>query len=191
MNSREIIRQFVNMARHPEAKDYEMAITNELKMPFCIIHLDNGIMYNSDINGEWGINKKRVSGFHNGSRMVGTKFTFDNSRVNKYKHDYKPGYYYDLINEEELVTYNLLPENILGRPITAFDVCWALNKKQSKHYYFATDNGIWAGYGLKDKCEGIIALMVEFKTKESDGTDIFSTEWSDDTSDTIVKLINL
>ena len=76
-----------------------------------------------------------------------------------------------------------------------------MNKKQSKYHYFATDNGIWAGYGLKDKCEGIIALIVEFKTKESDGTDIFlrmwgdeesgDYNWSDDTSDEIVKLINL
>ena len=151
MKSREIIHEFVNMARHPEAKDLAEALNEEKSHKDCLIQLD---CYKNIMTMEIFLLKWQ-------------------------DHQSKWG------------ACELLPHKILGRPITAFDVCCALNKKQSEYYYFATDNGIWAGYGLKDKCEGIIALMVEFKTKESDGTDIFSTEWSDDTSDTIVKFINL
>ena len=162
MKSREIIHKFVNMARHPEAKDLPEALEMETKFDNCLIEYKNYQYKILDQNNK----SKSINGLfiyiqNNEISCQGKTFIS--------KGEYK----------------------ILGRPITAFDVCWALNKKQPEHYYFATDNGIWASYELKDKCEGIIALTVEFKTKESDGTDIFSTEWSDDTSDTIVKLINL
>ena len=88
---------------------------------------------------------------------------------------------------------------ILGRPITASDVCWALNKKYNPRYYFDlklyNSNNDSLSQFIKisahssknaDK-EGLIY----FEAMKQDGTKTFHTEWSDDTSDKITKLINL
>lgn len=121
----------VIMNRHHGVESLEEALGMELKTPFCTIYLDNGVMYCSDINGKWDINKERVHRYYDGSRMNGLDFTFDNSRVVKIKQD-RAGCdisYYELIDEKELITYHLSTEDILGRLITLecllkiFDKC--------------------------------------------------------------------
>ena len=114
----------VIMNNNPTAKSLEEALEMELKTPFCTIYLDNGVMYCSDINGKWDINKERVHRYYDGSRMNGLDFTFDNSRVVKIKQD-RAGCdisYYELIDEKELITYHLSTEDILGRLITLEDI---------------------------------------------------------------------
>jgi hypothetical protein len=114
----------VIMNRHHGVESLEEALEMELKTPFCTIYLDNGVMYCSDINGKWDINKERVHRYYDGSRMNGLDFTFDNSRVVKIKQD-RAGCdisYYELIDEKELITYHLSTEDILGRLITLEDI---------------------------------------------------------------------
>ena len=175
MNSREIIHKFVNMARHPEAKDLAEALEMETKYDDCLYECQM-VKYGED-------------SIHY-AKMTKLEYFKKSLEINNV--------YLDLDNLSFSILATLKPRlahlkiiDALGRPITAFDVCWALNKKQSEHYYFATDNGIWSGFRLKNTCEGLVVLNIEFETKKPDGTDIFSTEWTDDTSDKIVKLINL
>ena len=73
---------------------------------------------------------------------------------------------------------------ILGRPITAFDVCWALNKKQSEHHYFADECGISDYYSVYRTIQN---ETLEFETIKPDGTHTTLEDWDNKICKTIAR----
>jgi hypothetical protein len=173
MHAKEKIRQFVIMARHPEAKSYEEAIIKEKTFFGCMLELDkNSKHYNSwcdSINLQSNI---VIKGYCDSAYMVGDK--------NHYHCEYISGN-----NVSSLF-------KILGRPITAFDVCWALNKKYNPKnmYYFDLKP-----YVINNSPQLMIVLghsdTVYFDIIKSNGTHTVLEDWSDKTCEQIVKLIDL
>jgi hypothetical protein len=95
MNAKEKIRQFVIMARHPEAKSYEEALSIETE-------------YKDNLYEWFYINTK------------GKRITQISNKVPSYNKGFQN----------------------LGRPITALDVCWALNKKTGEFDFGIERRGI-------------------------------------------------
>lgn len=170
MNNREIIHEFVNMARHPEAKDLAEALNEEAKIFGCLVDCSMG----------YDMPPRKITpiidfNFYNEPFVA----INNNAKLsNVYKNNHK----------------------ILGRPITAFDVCWALEKNfkknwngMEKHYpelqikFFAEPNIIHLGrtMGSMFHCFAIIEYI------KQDGTYTTLDEWSDEVCDRIAELINL
>ena len=176
MNNREIIHQFVNMVgRHPEAKDLAEALNEEAKIFGCLVDCD-----------------LIVRRYLTPARTITPIIAF-----NRYNEPFVA-----INNDTELFCLHKkykLNDKILGRPITAFDVCWALNRKHNPTYYFDLKLYNFNNDSLS-QCIKISAHssknadkegLIYFEAMKKDGTKTFHTEWSDDTSDKIVKLINL
>jgi len=141
MKSREIIHEFVNMARHPEAKDLAEALNEEKSHKDCLIQLDC-------------------------DKSIMTMEIF----LLKWQH-----------HQSKWGACELLPHKILGRPITAFDVCWALQKTHTDLMIrFNGGNSIMVGRMLGGKFDCWFWL----EAKNTDG-DIFLTEWGDEVCDKI------
>jgi len=139
MNAQEKIRQFVNKARHDEAKSYEEALSMETE-------------YKDNLYEWFYINTK------------GKRITQINNKVPSYNQGFK----------------------ILGRPITAFDVCWALQKqdKYMEYRYDINTYGIHIANALKK-------IDIIFPTIKPDGTHTVLEDWDDKICEQIVKLIDL
>lgn len=148
MNSREKIHEFVNMARHPEAKDLAEALNEEKSHKDCLIQLDcdKSIMTMEIFLLKWQ------------------------------DHQSKWG------------ACELLPHKILGRPITAFDVCWALNKKTGEFDFSIERKGISFSRVCTIEADGnLVSCMpslqgskkgiFSFKTIEEDGTHTTLDQW--------------
>lgn len=153
MKSREIIHQFVNMARHPEAKDLAEALEGETKYNNCLIEYKN---YQYQILDQYKYNKNGLFIYIKDDNMGCQGTTF--------------------ISKEEY--------KILGRPITAFDVCWALNKKQSEHHYFADECGISDYYSVYRTIQN---ETLEFETIKPDGTHTTLEDWDNKICKTIAR----
>jgi hypothetical protein len=80
---------------------------------------------------------------------------------------------------------------ILGRPITALDVCWALNKKYVKKdyapFYIYLDNFCYSNGDESHSSESLF----EFPTIKPDGTHTVLEDWDNEICENIVKLIDL
>ncbi len=140
MKSREKIHEFVNMARHPEAKDLAEALKSEQKYDNCeILH------------------------------------TYENKEpriINVQEFDWL---------RSEIYGFETGENKTLGRPITAFDVCWALQKTHTDLMIrFNGGNSIMVGRMLGGKFDCWFWL----EAKNTDG-DIFLTEWGDEVCDKI------
>ena len=141
MNSREKIHEFVNMARHPEAKDLAEALeidTIEYENSYCFDKTRNTICLYHPVK--------------------------------------------NIIKKEQLL--------LLGRPITAFDVCWALNKKTAEFNFSVDTRGISFSRFCKMEADGnLVSCMpslqglkrgkgnIPFKTIEEDGTHTILYQW--------------
>jgi len=153
MTNKEKIRQFVNMARHPEAKSYEEALEVDT------INFENSICFDSVQN--------KICLYHQVKNII------------KPQHIIK-----------------------LGRPITAFDVCWALNKKTGEFDFKIERRGIsftrictMEADGNFVSCMPLLKNIKNgifvFEIIESDGTHTVLEDWDDKVCEDIVKLINL
>jgi len=142
MTPQEKIRQFVIMARHPEAKSYEEALEVDT------INFENSICFDSVQN--------KICLYHQVKNII------------------KPQH---IIN--------------LGRPITAFDVCWALNKKYAKKdyapFYIYLDNFCYSNGDESHSSESLF----DFETIKPDGTHTVLEDWDDEICEKMTKLINL
>ena len=169
MNSREIIRQFVNMARHPKAKDLAEALEMEKLIDGCkILAKLKSASYVKNLYAP--IEEQEYMEFIVNNSGLSTTGAYGTSLFD---------------TDDSIELCNVV---ILGRPITAFDVCWALNKRDFRLRNFTANQiGIFYNTGNdgKDSC------WIKFETIKQDGTHTTLDEWSDDTSDKITKLINL
>jgi len=135
MTLQEKIRQFVIMARHPEAKSYEEALSMETE-------------YKDNLYEWFYINTK------------GKRITQISNKVPSYNKGFQN----------------------LGRPITALDVCWAL-QKQDKYMEYRYDINT---YGIHI-ANAFDKIDIIFPTIKPDGTHTTLQEWSDEVCENIVR----
>lgn len=159
MNPKEKIRQFVIMARYPELS-FEEGLNKESKKDYyCLASLDG----KARTIIEWTMLKE----IHN--KISNKKFTS--------------------IEAVEVDTRKWIDDKltILGRPITAMDVCWALqnNSKNETYTYYVNPKHIHICDPIEAYCQ-----YIEFETIKLDGTHTTLDDWSDEVCEKIVKLIN-
>ncbi len=205
MNTKEKIRQFVNKARHDKAKSYEEAIDSEFGHVLCEVIVKKriecnytGKQFEEDFlclssgytNRDLPIedNLEHPSGYPEYNiiedREVKIVRCLDSNQFD-YCVLYRDPERYFLENE------GCLDYKILGRPITALDVCWALNKKYVKKdyapFYIYLNNFC---YSDGDESHSSASLFV-FEIIKSNGSHTVLEEWSDEVCENIVKLIDL
>ena len=182
MNSREIIHEFVNMARHPEAKSLAEALEME-KLNLKFGH------YISVEQKRYGCDNQFYS-----YKVIGTLKT--NSYIQtpvdglgeKIRGDSENCVQVICcgVDERNVERFRLQDIKFTGRPITAFDVCWALQKTHTDLMIrFNGGNYIRVGRMMG----GQFDCWFWLETKNTDGTDIFLTEWSDEVCDEIAEFI--
>ena len=157
MNSKDKIHEFVKMARHPEAKDLAEALNKESKITGCLIE---------DIESPLAPQYRKIV---RATILWNELDSVGNERYYCYKNNH---------------TYTVVKKQvkILGRPITAFDVCWALNKNKDI-----------------DGCYKLTVCKNNVRIEHFMGTDIMLCdiadktldEWGDEVCDKIGKLIKL
>lgn len=181
MNSREKIHEFVNMARHPEAKDLAEALEMESKFSNCIFKFKD--FYFTEANRD-EINAFRI-GFYTGAKE---QLELDEEVLEDMEDIYLLHHNVELSG---VAMDNIGKPTILGRPITAFDVCWALNKKTAEFNFSVDTRGISFSRFCKMEVDGnLVSCMpslqglkrgkgnIPFKTIEEDGTHTILDKWS-------------
>ena len=169
MNSREIIHQFVNIARHPEAKDLEEALEMEKLIDGCkILAKLKSASYVKNLYAP--IEEQEYMEFIVNNSGLSTTGAYGTSLFD---------------TDDSIELCNVV---ILGRPITAFDVCWALNKKQSEFNFSVDTRGISFSRVCTMEVDGnLVSCMpslqgskkgiFSFKTIEEDGTHTTPDQW--------------
>lgn len=170
MNSREIIHQFVNMARHPEAKDLAEALEMATKFDDCLYEC-RMVKYGGDSIHYAKMTKLEY--FKKSLEIHNVYLDVDNLN-------------FSILATQKPNLCNLKIIRSLGRPITAFDVCWALQKTHTDLMIrFNGGNYIRVGRMMG----GEFDCWFWLEAKNTDGTDIFLTEWRDDVCDKIAEEI--
>ena len=158
MNSREKIHEFVNMARHPEAKDLDEALEMETKYGDCLYECQ---MVNYGGDSIHYAKMTKLEYFKKSLEIHNVYLDLDNLD-------------FSILATRKPRLANLKIIDVLGRPITAFDVCWALNKRDFRLRNFTANQiGIFYNTGNdgKDSC------WIKFETIKQDGTHTTPDQW--------------
>lgn len=193
MNSREKIHEFVNMARHPEAKDLAEALEMEklnLKFGHYISVEQKGYGYDNQFYSYKVIGTLKTNSYiQTPVDGLGEKIRGDSENCVQV--------ICCGVDERNVERFRLQDIKFTGRPITAFDVCWALNTKHNPTYYFDLKLYNFNNDTLS-QCIKISAHsskntdkegLIYFEAMKKDGTKTFHTEWSDDVRDKLAEFI--